>query len=242
MIDALAANADVLVFGLAVLLYLTDLGRLLYANEVLFCGSGRLRPLLPRQGFRFLGRFAVFPRFLDPGTVTLAFTWPSASMDASGIEETLARHRDQLADPRLACRLLLPLIFVGVPVVYAMPNNAIPLLVTLAMIYFKILVLIAWLFWSRKRLNLPMRACVMWAFESLVCIPYAINLHRKLSAHLLAQIRLDVLDAGRELLAPNDFKRLATDLATAINDDRMNLEASETATKFRKRVWEAAEL
>lgn len=224
MLEYLPVRPDVLVFVLALLLYVTDFGRLIYSNEVLLCssGSGRWGVLTPDDGFLFSRRFAVFPRPFDPGSLVIAMTWPTEKDVAKGeaLRERIAAKQPELAYPSFACRLLLPQLFLGLPAAYLLPRHDIPVLLMLLVIYVQILALTVWLFRARRRLELPMGKCLLWVFESLVCIPYAANFHRKVGAHLLKGAGQDVLVTASELLPPPARERLAEYLRTAIHDQR----------------------
>ena len=219
MFDHLPIRPDVLVFALALLLYVTDLGRLIYANEVLFCsaGGGRWNAIMPSDGFFFRRRHAVFPRPYDPGCLVLSLNWPAQprAADAGDLRERLTALQSQLSFPQLVCRLLAAEMFLGLPGAYLLPRHDVPVLLLLAVIYIQVLALVMWLFRSRHRLALPLSACLMWAFESLVCIPYAVNMHRKIGALLLAAAKYDVLDAAGALLDDPAQQALARQLQNA---------------------------
>ncbi len=224
MLEYLPVRPDVLVFALGLLLYVTDLGRLICSNEILLCGSGSSNwgVVTPKDGFLFSRRFAVFPRPFDPGSMVIALTWPTERDAAQGepLRERLAATQSELAYPRFACRLLLPQLFLGLPGAYLLPRNDIPVLLMLLVIYVQILALTVWLFRARRRLALPLRMCLLWAFESLVCIPYAANFHRKVATHLLNRERQDVLETAAVLLPAHAWEKLVVYLRSAIHDQQ----------------------
>ena len=202
MFDHLAIYADILVLILGATLYLTDLARLLHANEVLFVGraSGNWSARTPDDGLRFNRKYAVLARPYDPTAVTIRLVWPSDRAPPKNYHEKLESQLKQLVVPRHFCTLLLPEIFVGIPIAYSVLGNSTITLAILAIIYLQILSLVAWLFFSRRKLGLTWRTCLLLAFESLVCIPYAINMHRKIAEKLVPTDVSDALGVSKQLL------------------------------------------
>lgn len=202
MFSNLAIHADVLVLFLGAALYLTDLARLLHTNEVLFVGraGGAWAALTPADGLRFNRKHAVFPRPYDPTAVTVRAMWPSARSPQEDFRKDLEAQFQHLFVPRHFCALLLPEIFIGIPVAYSILGNSVVTLAILAVIYLQILFVIAWLFLSRKKLRLTWKTCLLLAFESLVCIPYAINMHRKIAEKLVPADVTDALGTCEQLL------------------------------------------
>jgi hypothetical protein len=200
--DHLAIHADILVLILGATLYLTDLARLLHTNEVLFVGraSGPWSALTPGDGLRFNRKHAVLARPYDPGVVTVRQMWPSERSPDENYRKNLESQFRRLFVPRHLCTLLLPEIFLGIPIAYSVLGNSVITLAILAVIYLQILWLIGWLIVSRKTLQLSWKTCLLLAFESLVCIPYAINLHRKIAEQLVPTNVTDALGTSRQLL------------------------------------------
>jgi hypothetical protein len=202
VLDHLAIYADILVLILGAILYLTDLARLLHANEVLLVrrASGHWSALTPDNGLRFNRKYAVFARPYDPTAVTIRLMWPSDRTPRKNYRENLESQLKQLFVPRHFCALLLPEIFLGIPIAYSVLGNSTVTLAILAVIYLQILSLVAWLFLSRRKLGLTWKTCLLLAFESLVCIPYAINMHRKIAEKLVPSDVTDALGTCEQLL------------------------------------------
>ena len=219
MFDHLAIHADLLVLILGAALYLTDLARLLHTNEVLFVGrsNGTWSALTPANGLRFNRRHAVFARPHDPATVTVRMMWPSEKTPPRDYREKLEREVRHLFVPRHFCRLLLPEIFLGIPIAYSVLGNSLVTLAILAVIYLQILFMVVWLLVSRKKLQLTWKTCLLLAFESLVCIPYAINMHRKIADRLVPAEVSDALGAGRLLLDENQQAGLNRYVLSSVN-------------------------
>ena len=202
MLDHLAIHADILVLILGAILYLTDLARLLHTNEVLFVGrtGSQWYAMVPANGLRFSRKHAVLARPYDPGAVALRAMWPSERTPPEKYRKDLESRLERLFVPRHFCTLLLPEIFLGIPIAYSVLGNSTITLAILAVIYLQILALVAWLFFSRKKFQLSWTTCLLLAFESLVCIPYAINMHRKIAEKLAPSDVTDALGMSEQLL------------------------------------------
>jgi len=217
--DHLAIYADILVLILGAILYLTDLGRLLHANEVLFVGraKGSWSALTPANGLRFNRKHAVLPRPFDPTVATVRLMWPSDKTPGKKYRKKLESQLEQLFVPRHFCLLLLPEIFLGIPIAYSWLGNSVLTLAILAVIYLQILFVVIWLLFSRKKLGLAWKTCLLLAFESLVCIPYAINLHRKLAEKIVPKDVTDVLGASQQFLGEEQQLELKRYIHTAVS-------------------------
>jgi len=78
------------------------------------------------------------------------------------------------------------------------------LLLALALTYLNLITLLAWLWFSRKRLGLAPRRVASMAFEALTCPPFALNLVRHLS--LARAVDEDLARAARRLQRPADWE------------------------------------
>ena len=87
----------------------------------------------------------------------------------------------------------------------------------LAVIYLQILSLVAWLFFSRRKLGLTWKTCLLLAFESLVCIPYAINMHRKIAEKLVPTDVTDALGASGQFIGEDQQLELKRYIQTAVS-------------------------
>ena len=219
MLDHITIYADILVLTLGAILYLTDLARLLHANEVLLVGhaSGHWSALTPDDGLRFNRKHAIFARPYDPTAVTVRLMWPSDKTPQKDYRRNLESRLKQLFVPRHFCALLLPEIFLGIPIAYSVLGNSVVTLAILAVIYVQILSLVAWLFLSRRKLGLTWKTCLLLAFESLVCIPYAINMHRKLAEKMVPTDVTDALGTGEQLLGEEQQLELKRYVRSAVS-------------------------
>lgn len=223
MFEHILIRHDILVLVVAVVLYVADVSRLLYVNEVLLVrgAASRWSATTPADGLRFARRRLVFPRFLDAGCVVLLFQWPAGCVDdptkTVGVPDVEERLRTLLF-PQHVCRLLLPEIFLGLPLAYYLAENPWPLLGLFVMIYVQIIGLVTWLFLKRRELVLPLRNCLLLTFESLICIPYAINLHRKVAELAVVDTHYDLLTMAERLLDADEEKALRLYIREAIDD------------------------
>ena len=239
MLDHLAIHADILVLILGAILYLTDLARLLHTNEVLFVGrTGRQwYAMTPANGLRFSRKHAVLARPYDPGAITVRMMWPSERTPPAEYRKNLESRLQQLFIPRHFCTLLLPEIFLGIPIAYSVLGNSAITLAILAVIYLQILALVAWLFFSRKKFQLPWATCLLLAFESLVCIPYAINMHRKIAEKLVPSDVTDALGVSEQLLDEEQQFELKRNIRSVVTEQiERNTNSTPTLSALQSRL------
>ena len=219
MATYLPISAEALVFILGALLYLTDLGKLLGRNEVLLvCGTvGGWCAITPANGFLFNRRHAVFPRWYDPGTAVLRFRWP-VRPGAERRWESTRKRLDSMWLPRSVSLVLLPEIFLLIPLAYLHPVNHLSLLTVLLLVYLQALTMVSWLFLSRTRLCIGLKDSILIAFECLVCIPYSINFYRKVAEKVSQHNDADLLDASRNLLDEALHQKLSSNILTMLDD------------------------
>ena len=239
MSEYVPIGLDVLVLPVVAFLYLTDLGRLLFVNEILLVAGthSKWTAITPADGFFFRRRFAVFPRPYDPGTVIIRLFWPTTSpncpVQTTNIKQEIDARLKALLVPRAVCAILLPEIFLGVPVAYVLPNNNWPILGIIVVIYIQVLVIVGWLFSSRSELKLTWKESVLLAFESLVCLPYAINFYRKVAEKTICLSGMDVLDTGERLLEADSLRILRDHIRNALDD---RLDGEQGAAKSSERL------
>ncbi|MEO1596015.1 MAG: hypothetical protein AAFS02_12305 [Pseudomonadota bacterium] len=225
MPDYLLLRTDLLVLGLAVTLYLVDSGRLISTRELLLAGTagGGWRAITPDRGFLFNRRHAVFPGLLDPGTALVRLSWPAAPGDTDKTRTAVQDLVTQLALPRRLCRVLFLLVFIGLPVAYYVPKDRLALGILFLTVYASVLLLAVWLFIRRRALGLKLGATALLAFEIIVCLPYAPNLHRKLFEKAWHARERDPLAVGAALLSEPAQDTLTEYLKSA--SDRMTMDA-----------------
>lgn len=237
MLDYLPFRTDVLLLIVAVTLYIVDLARLLHINELLLIAEKTGWSFrVPGKQIEITQRFLMIVRPYDPTAALLSYTWPGTSVGDKDSQsgEAFGELLDHLLVPLLICTALLPQIFFALPLLYLFGETTLPLLVMLLVVYLQILILAAWMIIRRKRLNLKLGTCLSLCFESLICIPYAINLYRKLVAQLgPATLPDDVLATGQLLLPPAALQELKKEL---------DAQAAEMIEQYADDVAEAHKL
>lgn len=179
--------------------------------------------MTPANGVRFLQRHLIIPRILDPGCVVIRLHWPTDNADQSKTEAAISAIDSKLPllfFPRIVCLFLLPEIFVGVPLAYYVLDTQWSLFGLIVLVYTQIIALVVWLFASRRELALTWQSCFVLTFESLVCIPYAINFHRKTAELAASTSGTDLFEIGGRLLVAERLSALRNYVKETI-DDRM---------------------
>lgn len=221
MIDTLPVAPAWLLLVAAITLYLVDVAQLLFVNELLFvrAGPSRWRALFPLGRPELARRYLVLPNVLRPDRAVLRLAWPARSNppQAAGndtgtvIEATLGH----LAALRWFCPLLLIVLLLLAPVGYLL-YGALGFLVVIASAYLLTLLALAALLRARTRIGLSWPAVGVLAFECLICIPYSINLYRKVTLRVLPR-DVDVLTASRELVAGADRESFLARIDSAVD-------------------------
>ena len=239
-------RAEALLFVVAVILYLCDQTTRLFANEILFYRSGRGRWIAKTADRypEFGGRYLAYVHPWRPDTTIVKVTWPrsdSMGVDRSrALQEAIRAVEDRLRFLRYQSVPLLLTLFIGLPCAHIFYGPA-ALLIGIAVAYVQVFVMLGWLLARRRALGLPWRSVGFILFESLICIPYAINLYRKISDRLVP-VDADPIDLAMALLDPAACSVLRQDLLQSI-EQRMSLaEAGEAKQdrlmKYRARLQE----
>ena len=187
--------------------------------------------MTPANGVRFSRRHLVFPRILDPGCVIMRLQWPIDSAYQSRTEAAVSAIDSKLPlllFPRIICLSLLPEIFIGMPLAYYVMDSPWSLFGLIVLIYTQVLALVIWLFASRRKLELTWQRCIVLAFESLVCIPYAINFHRKTAESVTSIANTDLFDIGERVLGVKELGALRNYVQDSI-EDRMTKDVGNEA-------------
>jgi hypothetical protein len=243
VLEQLPLRHDLLLLGLAAALYLGNTAQLLYVNEVLFVrrASGRWQAVFPSRT-EILGRFLVLPPPLRPSSAMLRMSYPRADQPSSAPVSVTARLDERLSplgSMRWLSTLLLVQIFVGLPAAYAFGRDHLGLLLgALALVYAQAVALVLMMTANRRALALRRTEVAGLAFECLACLPYAVNLYRRLSAKA-ADASWCVLDVARELLAPEDLRRFHAEI-TAQVDVQLAWAGESAAGAQRLREFRAA--
>jgi len=246
MPEWLYVRPEAVLFAVAAALYVHDMATRLFANEIVFCRSGRgawiakTATRYPEFGQRYLA----VVRPWRPDTTVLRATWPrTVDSDTSGrllLLDTVADVEDRLRFLRYQCTPLLFTLFLGLPCAQAFYGPT-ALLIGIAVVYLQAFVMMGSLVMKRSGLGLPWRSIGFILFESLVCIPYAINLYRKVADRLLPS-DADPIDFAAALLDAQGAEALRQEILKSI-DERMAMANADGAKqerllKYRDRLLE----
>lgn len=233
---------EVLLFAVAVILYLHGQTTRLFANEILFYRSGRGR-WIARTADRypeFGRRYLAFVRPWRPDTTIVKATWPRSAgtgVDRGrALQEAIRAVEDRLRFLRYQSMPLLFTLFVGLPCAHIFYGSA-ALLIGIAVAYAQVFLMLGSLLARRAALGLPWRSIGFTLFESLICIPYAINLYRKI-ADRLVPVDADPIDLAMALLDPRACAVLRQDLLQSI-EQRMSLTEAGDAKQVRLMKYRA---
>jgi hypothetical protein len=237
---------EVLLMILAVSIYLFDAGLLLYRNEaVLFpVRTGKYSVAFSPGWGQLFGRLVYLPNPFMPHKPVYRLSWQARAAPASPVTgkpvwEEASRSLATLAPFIWAMFLAL---FVLLPVgLFTRVGNA-ALFAGIAVLYLNAMAVLVLLFRRRHQWGMTGKRFAAIAFESLVCIPCALNLVRKISSAI--PVREDLVEAGKRLLSPDDFRFMLglvaaqvieeLDMEDAQSDRHRELEA------YRTRITEAA--
>ncbi len=212
---------EVLLMTVAVGIYLFDAALLLYRNEaVLFpVRTGKYSVAFSPGWGQLLGKSVYLPNPLMPHRPLYRLSWQARTTSVSSAtgQPNWEKRYQNLSTLFPFIWAMFIALFVLLPVgLFTQVGHAV-LLVAIAMLYLNALVVLVLLFRGRHQLGMTGKRFAAIAFESLVCIPCALNLVRKIS--LAVPVREDLLDAGKRLLAPDDFRLVLETVAAQITED-----------------------
>lgn len=168
-------------------LFVLDSSKLIYVNQVVFSGvPGKAwvatTPLrLPWIAKRFL----FIPNPLKPWRVAIAKTWPAITTggnDAGAIQKRFTDIYEQLRPIRFVGVVIHCELFCALPVLYFFYGGIAAGLLVIA-IYLQVFGSLMWLLSMRQALEFSWERYALLAFESLICMPYAVNMHRRVFEH-----------------------------------------------------------
>lgn len=243
MPDHLPIRADLLLIIIAAALYLIDTAQLLFANEILFVReAGRWRACLPRDQFMISRRFLFLPAPFMPDATFFRARWPRPETDSKSrspdIRSQIDKDFKKLTPVKWLSVLLLPEIFLVLPAVYVFVPGYLATFVVLLLIYHQALAMVLILFLKRRSLGLDWSVAILLGFESLICVPYAINLYRKTAQKLLPG-DADVLELESALLTDDQRPAFRQALTESVNRQlewvTENSEQAQALVEFRTR-------
>ncbi len=237
----LATEAAVMLLVFA--LYLQDSLLLLYDNEAVFeaRGKGLYRAHLGLRAFHLGGRNPLLPNPLTPWRPMFRVSWDASP---SALEPAPVQHNAIERAARggsIAGWGLIPLgvlLFAGLPLCLYFNVGWAPFL-TLVGVMYSCAIAILWSLWrKRSELALDRKRFALLCFESLICLPCALNLVRKSS--LRVPLRGDLLQLAQPLLSPHDWRVLVEQILKRV-DEKIEAEEQggaswQTLTQYRTRL------
>jgi hypothetical protein len=215
-------QAEIGLMALVLGLYLYDAALLLHCNEGVLRPKGRDAWAVGFGSARFQLRgkelYLPHPFLMHKPLFRLAWTMEGLDQAANqekgkaagkgaGKQDAAARWTAARGSYRGAAPMLWGIalaLFVLLPLGLFSRLGEPMLLLALALTYLNLIALLAWLWFSRKRLGLAPRRVASMAFEALSCPPFALNLVRHLS--LARAVDEDLARAARRLQRPADWE------------------------------------
>jgi len=238
-------SVEVLAMALIVGLYLQDTLLLLYDNEGALerRGSNGYRVHFGALGFHLAGRNPFVPNPFTPWRVLFRFAW---HVDASPSQHPLAgKVTAESAEAALqGLHWGIPPIaaglFVGLPSCLYFSLGWAPFLCVVGLMYAGAAVMLVALWRQRTRLALRNSVLIGLTFESLVCLPCALNLPRKVSSRV--SMSEDLLDAARARLSEPELRRAMQHIVDRVDEGLASAETGSpewnALTRYRARLTE----
>lgn len=241
-------SVEGLAMALIVGLYLQDTLLLLYDNEGVLerRGAGDYRVHFGARSFHLAGRNPFMPNPLTPWRTLFRFAWhveasPRQAARLADVEPEdahAALGRMKWGMPPIAAGL-----FVGLPVCLYFSLGWTPFLCLVGVMYAGAAFMLFELWSKRRRLTLRNAALFGLTFESLVCLPCALNLPRKVSSRL--RMTEDLLEAARPRLSVREFGSAIAHVVERVDEQLASIESGSAEwnalTRYRAQLAEAAE-
>ena len=243
MLPSVEVLAMVLILGL----YLQDTLLLLYDNEgVLECrGAHGYRVHFGALSFHLAGRNPFVPNPLTPWRVLFRFAWHiEASPPQHSLPRSVTPESAQAALQSLSWGMapIAAGLFAGLPACLYLSLGWAPFLCVVGLMYAGAVVMLVALWRQGTRLALRNSVLIGLAFESLVCLPCALNLPRKVSSRV--NMSEDLLDAARARLSELELRRATEHILGCVDEGLASAEAGSAEwnalTRYRARVTERA--
>lgn len=200
--------------------YLFDSAMLVYVNELVFVEKkGKWVLGRPESGWQMLGKNLYVPNPLTPDYPLFRAYWvvSSASNEHQDDIETLRQFLNELNSLRYMTFSLFMLLLVGLPIVLLGFGTGLALLLLLGVIYCTISVMLAQIYRQRKKLGLSGKTFAKLAFDSLACVPFALNLVRKIT--LRRSLVGDPICFAHQVLDADAFARLVQALCQRVDEE-----------------------
>jgi hypothetical protein len=238
-------SVEVLAMALIVGLYLQDTLLLLYDNEAVLerCGTKGYRAHFGAHSFHLAGRNPFVPNPFTPWRVLFRFAWDIEPLPRQrSLPGAVTPESAQMAlrglhwgMPPIAAGL-----FIGLPACLYLSLGWVPFLSVVGLMYAGAAVMLVALWRQRARLALRHSVLIGLTFESLVCLPCALNLPRKVSSRM--SMSEDLLDAARARLSEPELRRATEHIVSRVDEGLASAEAGSpewnALTRYRARLME----
>lgn len=215
-------SAEAAVMLLVVGLYLQDALLLLYDNEGVLevNGAARYRIHLGARALHLAGRNPFLPNPFTPWRPIYRLAWemgpPLADRSATQ-RAVLGRSNAALGSVAWGLVPLAMGLFVGLPLCLYLNIGWRLFLMLVAAMYAAAFSML-WILWRRRReLTLDGKRFALICLETLVCLPCALNLVRKVSTQL--SIGTDLVDTARAYASEGDVQRLIGEILRRLDED-----------------------
>ena len=233
--------------ALVVGLYLQDTLLLLYDNEGVLerRGADGYQVHFGVLSFHLAGRNPFVPNPLTPWRVLFRFAW---RVDVSPPRRPLASNLTPesagaaLQSLRWGMAPIAAGLFIGLPACLYLNLGWGPFLCLVGIMYTGAVVMLVGLWRQRVRLALRRSALIGLSFESLICLPCALNLPRKVSSRL--SMSEDLVDAARARLPEEEFRRATEHILGRVDESLASAEAGsaewDALNRYRARLMEGS--
>ena len=236
-------SVEVLAMALVIGLYLQDTLILLYDNEALLedAGARGYRIRFGARSFQLAGRNPFLPNPFTPWRMAFRLAWhvqpPQPPHPAAGA----ATPESARATMKAGSWALLPIaggLFVGLPLCLYFDAGWTPFLSLVGVMYAATVFMLACLWRRRAQLTLGKGVLAALIFESLVCLPCALNVLRKASTRI--PIAEDLLEIARPRLSAPQLRSATEQILMRIDEGIEIAEAGspqwEALTAYRARL------
>lgn len=230
----------VLLMAVVIGLYIYDSALLLRRDEGVLVPArrGRWSVELGSQSYQLLGKYVFIPNPFLPHRPLYRAAW---RLDGDhGVQEDWDARRNVLRPIAPLVGAMAVAFFVLLPLGFFTKAGNWALVAALALLYLSIVTTLVWVWRHRSTFMLSGKQYAALAFESLVCSPFALNMVRRLSAHMPALE--DLVNASCRLQMAGEWPatraRLVARLDEAIELEEEGSERMAGLLEHRRRMTE----
>lgn len=197
--------------------YLYDSAILTFSNELIFVESyGQWSAAFPSNRWRVMRKLLYFPNPLTANNLIFRTTWSTTDY-YTNTDVDASKFMAPMTYLRVLIMVLMVLLIVVLPTVMIQFGTGVLFLKVLFLIYFTILIMLAYVYFKKVNLGLDNKSYASLAFDSLACPPFAINLLRKISLrHTLCS---NPVEFAKKKLKPESFKQFIEELNQKVSEE-----------------------